>query len=37
MSTLSQDEEKLVPEGRIERVDGDYVLAFDRQLDYPHS
>jgi uncharacterized protein YndB with AHSA1/START domain len=37
MSTLSQDEEKLVPEGRIERVDGDYVLAFDRQLDYPRS
>lgn len=37
MSTLSQDEEKLVPEGRIERVDGDYVLAFDRQYDYPHS
>ena len=23
------------PPGRIERVDSDYVLAFDRQIDYP--
>ena len=35
MTTLSSHEEKAVPSGRIERVDSDYVLAFDRQIDYP--
>ncbi|QTG79863.1 SRPBCC domain-containing protein [Arthrobacter crystallopoietes] len=37
MTTLSPQDEKVVPSGRIERIASDYVLAFDRQLDYPHS
>ncbi|NKX56136.1 SRPBCC domain-containing protein [Arthrobacter mobilis] len=37
MTTLTPDADKVVPTGRIERVDGDYVLAFDLQLDYPRS
>src|SRR3954470_22980708 len=37
MTTLTPDADKVIPTGRIERVDGDYVLAFDLQLDYPRS
>jgi len=37
MTTSSQQADKAVPSGRIERVDSDYVLAFDRQFDYPRQ
>jgi uncharacterized protein YndB with AHSA1/START domain len=37
MTTASQREDRAVPSGRIERVDSDYVLAFDRQFDYPRQ